>query len=211
MSKVRDEQRFTDLLRDGKSLSKTAKIKRLVNSLQWRHRYQNSDQYSIKILGETVITVKQVSNGEIMGLGTGVSVWPAAHVLSKYLEKRYSANSLCSLRVCDIGSGTGCTGFVAAALGAHVTLTDQAQILPFLEGNRASICQANTQILLQQIDICRYDWGASAAHLKPPFDIILVSDCVLPKLYPISPLIEVSCGTRKGKKVEHSKLFFAVS
>lgn len=189
---MRDEQRFTDLLRDGKSLSKTTKIKRLVNSLQWRHKYQNSDHYSIKMLDERVITVRQVSNGEIIGLGTGVSVWPAAHVLSKYLEKRYGAISLRGLHVCDIGSGTGCTGFVAAALGANVTLTDQAQILPFLEGNKASICLANSQIAPQQIKICQYDWGASAAHLKPPFDIVLVSDCVLPKLYPISPLIEVS-------------------
>ena len=189
---VREERRFTDLIREGKSLAKTDRIRRLVNSLQWRHKYQNADHYSIKMLDESLITVQQVSNGEILGLGTGVSVWPAAHVLCKYLEKRYGATSLSGQRVCDIGSGTGCTGFVAAALGAHVTLTDQLQILPFLEGNKQSICNSNKHIDPDLIAVERYDWGESAAHLYPPFDIVLISDCVLPKLYPILPLIEVS-------------------
>ena len=191
LSNVRERRRFTDLVREGISSAKTAKIVRLVNSLKWRHRYQNEDHYSIEMLDKTVITVRQVSNGEILGLGTGVSVWPAAHVLCKYIERRYGVTALRGKRVCDIGTGTGCTGFVAAALGAHVTLTDQAQILPFLECNKSSICEANKQIRPESIDICRYDWGESAAHLGPPFDLILISDCILPKLYPMLPLLEV--------------------
>ena len=186
------ERRFTDLLRDGKSSAKTDKIKRLVNSLQWRHKYQNTDYYSIEMLDGSVINLRQLPNGEILGLGTGVSVWPAAHVLSKYVEKRYGALGLHGKRVCDIGSGTGCTGFVAAALGAQVTLTDQLQILPFLESNKASICELNRNIWEDRINVCRYDWGESAIHLGPPFELVLISDCVLPKLYPILPLIDVS-------------------
>lgn len=186
------ERRFTDLLRNGKSSAKTDKIKRLVNSLQWRHKYQNTDYYSIEMLDGSVINLRQLPNGEILGLGTGVSVWPAAHVLSKYVEKRFGAFGLHGKRVCDIGSGTGCTGFVAAALGAQVTLTDQLQILPFLESNKASICELNRNIWEDRINVCRYDWGESAIHLGPPFDIVLISDCVLPKLYPILPLIDVS-------------------
>ena len=45
-------------------------------------------------------------------------------------------------RIVDLGSGTGVTGFAAAALGASVTVTDQAQILFLmrqnLEANEAS-------------------------------------------------------------------------
>jgi predicted nicotinamide N-methyase len=142
-------------------------------------------------LDKRVITLRQVLNGELKGLGTGVSVWPAAHVLSKYLEKRYGSNGLCGQRVCDIGSGTGCAGFISAALGAHVTLTDQDQLISFLEINKESICAVNKSIDAERIDIRVYDWGRSEEHLNPPFDIILISDCVLPKLYPILPLIEV--------------------
>ena len=35
-----------------------------------------------------------------------------------------------------------------------------------------------------------YDWGGDDDHLAPPFDVIIVSDCVLPKLYPIEPLVD---------------------
>jgi methylase of polypeptide subunit release factors len=188
----RDRVRWTDLLRGGKSLAKTEKLKRLANSLQWRHKYQNAEFYIIEMFDKRVINVKMIANGEINGLGTGVSVWPAAHVLSRYLEKRYTSNGLRGQRVCDIGSGTGCTGFIAAALGAHCTLTDQHQILPLLESNKLTVCKENASITEEQIDIQIYDWGRSAQHLKPPFDLIIVSDCVLPKLYPILPLIEVS-------------------
>lgn len=183
---------FIDHLRDGKSTAKTDKMRRLANSLQWRHRYQKSDHYPINLSGDLVISVKQLPNGEVIGLGTGVSVWPAAHVLSKYLEKRYGADGLQNLRVCDVGSGTGCTGFVAAALGAEVTLTDQLQIMPLLQHNKESICALNKRINREKVTVGLYDWGESASHLDAPFDIVLISDCVLPKLYPILPLIDVS-------------------
>lgn len=183
---------IVDLFREGKSLAKTEKLKRLANSLQWRHKFQNTEEYCIILSDKRVITLRQILNGELKGLGTGVFVWPAAHVLAKYLEKRYGSNGLCGQRVCDIGSGTGCTGFISAALGATVTLTDQGQLISFLVSNKRSICEINESINAEQIDIQVYDWGRSAEHLDPPFDIILISDCVLPKLYPILPLIKVS-------------------
>lgn len=184
--------KLIDILREGKSLAKTEKLRRLANSLQWRHKYQNSDGYCITMLDKRVITLRQILNGELKGLGTGVFVWPAAHVLSKYVEKRYGPNGLCGQRVCDIGSGTGASGFIAAALGAKVTLTDQYQLISLIESNKQSICAVNESINVEQIDIQIYDWGRSAEHLNPPFEIILISDCVLPKLYPILPLLEVS-------------------
>lgn len=50
-----------------------------------------------------------------------------------------------------------------------------------------------------------YNWGESIDHLDAPFDIILVSDCVLPKLYPIEILVAAV------KAVMHigSKAFFS--
>lgn len=39
--------------------------------------------------------------------------------------------------------------------------------------------------------MAEYDWGHDTSHLNPPFDVVIVSDCILPKLYPIEPLVQV--------------------
>lgn len=135
-------------------------------------------------------------SGEESGVGTGCSVWPAAHVLSKYLEKRYGSNGLRNTRVCDIGSGTGCTGLAAACLGAEVTLTDQTCVFPLLESNVAAAI-IDCSLPTDNVIVAEYNWGMDFSHLKAPFDIVLVSDCVLPKLYPIEPLVQVSLLNRQ--------------
>ena len=96
------------------------------------------------------------------------------------------------MRVCDIGSGTGVTGLIAAAFGAFVTLTDQECVFFLMEENKSSVCENNPNILPENITLKTYNWGDSATHLNPPFDIVLVSDCILPKLYPIEPLVQVN-------------------
>lgn len=142
--------------------------------------------------GGSVIKVTQISNGEIKGLGTGTLVWPAAHVLSKYFEKRFfTCSSLQNKRVCDIGSGTGITGFVAATLGATVVLTDQECILPLLEENTQHFYDNFPALVKEQVTVKNYEWGTDISHLGLPFDYVLVSDCVLPKLYPIDILVKV--------------------
>ena len=42
-----------------------------------------------------------------------------------------------------------------------------------------------------RVKVATYDWGEEDSHLSPPFDLIIVSDCILPKLYPIEPLVKV--------------------
>ena len=135
--------------------------------------------------------MQQIDNGELKGIGTGAVVWPAAHVLAKYMEKRFdSANSLKGKRVIDIGSGTGCTGLIAAILGGIVTLTDQDSVRALLEAN-IEMCREQFQLDASSMAYREYEWEQPADHLAPPFDLVLVSDCVLPKLYPIEPLIKV--------------------
>jgi hypothetical protein len=92
--------------------------------------------------------------------------------------------------VCDIGSGTGCTGLAAACLGATVTLTDQRCVFPLLEGNVATAIK-DCHLDEEKICVAEYNWGEDVSHLQAPFDLVLVSDCVLPKLYPIEPLVQV--------------------
>jgi len=132
--------------------------------------------------------VSQINNGELKAIGTGSVVWPAAHVLGKYLEKRFGGDMRAVQRVCELGSGTGLCGLVAAALGAQKTiLTDQQSVFFLLEQNKAD---QDKLIAAESVEVHLYDWGEGSEHLGPPFDLILVSDCVLPKLYPIEPLVE---------------------
>ena len=136
------------------------------------------------------LVVHQIDNGEMKGIGTGTVVWPAAHVLVKYIEMRFAGGGLEEKRVIDIGSGTGCTGLVAGILGARVTLTDQDSVHTLLQSNIKACCE-KFGIDPDALQYQEYEWEHSADHLAPPFDLVLVSDCVLPKLYPIEPLVKV--------------------
>ena len=35
-----------------------------------------------------------------------------------------------------------------------------------------------------------YEWGVHEHQLQPPFDVVLASECIVPKLYPIEPFVE---------------------
>src|SRR3989338_5784976 len=68
----------------------------------------------------------------------GGVVWDPAVILGKYLER--NPNVVTGKRVLDLGSGTGITGFVAAALGAgevFVTEYDHPILIDLLERNVA--------------------------------------------------------------------------
>ena len=172
---------FLNGVNDNKKCSN--RIHRIMKQLQWRQAQIHSTSYVLSLDDDTTITVKQILNGEMKGIGTGSFVWPAAVVLAKYLENEYCT---CDKRVIDIGSGTGITGIVAAYLGSkEVVLTDQSQLLPLLQENVSTFNHQSKS----NIKVKEYEWGCNIDHLNAPFDIVLVSDCVLPKLYPIEPLI----------------------
>ena len=161
------------------------KLQRIIKTLQWRQSFQSTTSFIHHFDdNDTVINVKQILNGEMNGLGTGTMVWPAAQCLCKYLE--LNKDRIKDKRICDIGTGTGITGLVCASLHAkEVVLTDQSQIIPLLQENVLNY----NNISKCSITIHEYEWGCNIDHLHAPFDIILVSDCILPKLYPIEPLI----------------------
>jgi SAM-dependent methyltransferase len=69
-----------------------------------------------------------------------------------------------------------------------VTLTDQDCLLFLLEENKKHFSDSLPSIPPEQVQIELYEWE----HLSLPqrsFDLVLVSDCVLPKLYPIDLLL----------------------
>ena len=115
------------------------------------------------------------------------------------------------LRVIDLGAGTGAVGLAAGLMGASVTLTDQEQLTFLMHENLDRVRIASKQSDLGvasssgigndidsgatlDVHVTTYDWGGDDAHLAPlPFDVVLVSDCILPKLYPIEPLVAALC------------------
>ena len=164
----------------------------LAASLGWRQKYSNKPKYMLELDSGKVLVLDQVPNGETSGVGTGAHVWPAAHVLAKYMERRFGQEGMAGQDVVDLGSGTAVMSIVAAALGArHSIATDVASTLPLMRTN----CTRAQELLGVEEDCLQattFDWdnGEPATDLpaatKP--DVVLVSDCILPQLYPIEPL-----------------------
>lgn len=177
-------------LKDGQLSIKNSRLRKKLESMSWRQKFMKSLEYEYEFNDGKCLRISQIDNGEMKGLGTGTFVWPAAHVLAKYLEKIYKNGELCGKYVCDLGCGAGLTGFVAAALGAHVFLTDQAQLLDYIRGN-CNFAADTASFNGGSVEVHEYNWGETPSFLQNPLDIVLISDCVLPKLYPISVLLQV--------------------
>lgn len=62
-----------EILRSGKSGMRNSKYAKMVDSLQWRQNHLNSEVYTISLQDGTDLSVYQVANGEISGIGTGSS------------------------------------------------------------------------------------------------------------------------------------------
>jgi len=169
-------------------------IRKQLQSLGWRSRYSQSKDYPISIKGKN-FTIEQVQRGEIDGtFGTGATVWPASIVLLKYLELHL--DKVKGKKVIDLGAGTGITSMAAAILGAErVVCTDGVESVVKLA--RQNISKACTQLEREEEEISKqcgcietqyYWWGSGS--IKEQFDTIIIADCVLPKLYPIAPLVD---------------------
>jgi predicted nicotinamide N-methyase len=193
---------------DSKSNKKQSDfVRKRIQTLGWRNRYSQDEFYPID-MGASHFSVMQVQRGELEGTyGTGATVWPAAVVMIKYLE-RHSESILKGKKVIDLGSGTGVTSIAAAVLGAqHVICTDgEPRVVQLArdnieratqqlgghtgesESNEAS--SSSTTIADCTVESQTYWWGTGTIQNGDACDVMLVADCVLPKLYPIAPLVE---------------------
>ncbi|CAB9496297.1 Protein-lysine methyltransferase METTL21D [Seminavis robusta] len=192
----------------------SAFVQKQLTSLGWRNRHSQDPHYPVTVL-DVSFQVQQMQRGEIEGTyGTGACVWPAAMVLVKYMERH--SHLLRQKVVVDLGSGTGLTSIAAAILGAKVVVcTDGCD--PVVQLARDNIRKAaakttgssdndnddqNAAVMIQGCPIYTQElwWGRDSIH--PSFlqqddnatctsniDVVLVADCVLPKLYPIAPLV----------------------
>ncbi len=138
------------------------------------------------------MSVKQLLLGEETGLGTGASLWPSAIVTIKYLEKRFS-NGMWGTRVLELGCGTGAVGLACAKFGAQVVLTEQEQLAPLIKTNIELVLDQNDakRVSHQPFDWAEKDLTAQERFGDIPFEFVIASDCVEPKLYP--PLLFFQC------------------
>lgn len=117
---------------------------------------------------------------EQRGLGdVGCVVWDAALVLAKFLQTEdfYEPCSRHVLRGCsvlELGAGTGAVGLVAAALGAHVTITDLEDLQDLLNVN----IEKNKHLISGSIQAKVLKWGENVSDFCPTPDYILIADCI---------------------------------
>lgn len=188
-------------------------IRKKIQVLGWRNRHSQAEFYPVTVGGST-FRVRQVQRGEIDNTyGTGATVWPASIVLVKYLERQ--SQILRGKHVIDLGSGTGVTSIAAALLSARsVVCTDGEESVVRLARDNvrgvasdlsaratgdtstdvstpatASVDDSTLYLGRCPVTVQFYWWGSDTALPGPPADVILASDCVLPKLYPIASLV----------------------
>ena len=104
----------------------------------------------------------RLSEGACVGRGSGCKVWGGGLVMAAALT--CAARVVKGLSLLEIGSGTGITGIVAAALGARcVTLTDaMSDVIIGLEKS----CALSRDAILEagaHVDVRRLDWNEEGA------------------------------------------------
>jgi hypothetical protein len=91
----------------------------------------------------------------------------------------------CSFR-CAVGSGTGVVGIVVALLAkpAALVLSDRAEQLDLIRRNVAAARSRFPALNWDVVSVQEFDWAQPTVQLSPPppFDFVLASDCVWPKV-----------------------------
>ncbi|CAL1361112.1 unnamed protein product [Linum trigynum] len=95
----------------------------------------------------------------------GLFVWPCSVILAEYVwqqQRRFSG-----ARVLELGAGTSLPGLVAAKLGSHVTLTDDAN-RPEVLDNMGRVCELNG-VDCKVVGLTWGVWDSSVFDLEPKF------------------------------------------
>lgn len=174
-------------------------VQKRIQTLGWRNRFSQQEFYPVTVQ-DVSFSVRQVQRETL-----GATVWPAAMVLMKYLEK-HAETLLEDKRCVDLGSGTGITSFGSALLGAkEVICTDgEPNVVKLAKDNLNHVAEeiarvgvkvetsgdGTTSICGCPIHVQKYWWGTGTICGGNHADVVLVADCVLPKLYPIGPLVD---------------------
>jgi protein N-lysine methyltransferase METTL21D len=154
---------------------------------------------------------------------TGRTVWDAAVVLSKYMEM--NPDEIKGKRVLELGAGTGLAGLAAAALGAHVDISDLDYCLPLIQKNiqhtkltvKDALSNGNGIAKVRELD-----WtNAQFVQGKDTYDIVLGADivwlehlvdplvAVMEKLLLLNPKLKILLG-HQTRSVATDDIFFGL-
>jgi len=120
---------------------------------------------------------------------TGRTVWDAAVVIAKYMEKNHHAMQ--GKRVLELGAGTGLAGLAAAALGALVDISDLGYCIPSIATNiqHTNLTQSNRTTGMATARTL--DWTTATFDADhDTYDIVLGADIVWLE-HLVGPLVSV--------------------
>lgn len=129
-------------------------------------------EYSILRTG-LLLTVEEENKavtGLLEVLPYGTALWPASIALAHELASR--GDALADLNILELGAGVGLPGIVAASHGAHVTQTDQYEMVASLGQLNAQRNQVEPLINYRPVDW--RDW-----HDPAQYDLIIGADILL--------------------------------
>ncbi|KAI9221181.1 putative methyltransferase-domain-containing protein [Blastocladiella britannica] len=107
----------------------------------------------------------------------GGQIWDTSFVLACWFYARVAlgAIDIGGLHIAEVGAGIGLLSLALGALGAKVTATDLASVVPILQRN-LDLNPAHAA----SVTAAALDWGDATAGAPPgsPFDLILACDCI---------------------------------
>lgn len=120
------------------------------------------------------IALETVDNDEPESDPYGAVLWPSARTVSNYLLKHYSSDQLKSLKLFEIGTGTGLVSLVACKAGCRQVIATDYNSLPLALLQKAmhinnihNDCKATT---------FQFDVKDASQHIPNDVDILLVAD-----------------------------------
>jgi protein N-lysine methyltransferase METTL21D len=167
---------------------------------RWSTHLETCISLDLPTTGVTLSLAQDPNSGNL-----GLTVWDASIVLAAWLDRNCGGKTefgrarLAGKRAVDLGSGAGAAGLALALLGADVTLTDVAGVLPLLRTNAdANLGPAARRSLpggprsAGSVAVLEYDWLRPESWepvLKGgPADVVLMCDCVYKEAM-VAPLL----------------------
>lgn len=162
-------------------------VARAQNSLSWRTSKAALRSFSLEVRGHELILECKPQTGE-SEMATGSTIWDCAVVTAKYLQEYCDEKPdgyWNGKTVLEVGSGTGVAGLACGILftGSTLILTDMPVLTPLIQRNVTSNRERLGSALTENLSVQDFTWGTTPElNPPPPYDYIIVSDCVWPKI-----------------------------